>query len=87
MLHTEWRYQLKERQTEYFWLIRWPGIHSFEINAGDTTELVELDLFDAYPGWHTIGIFDTSSPNAQVTIVEVTDGIAIADAIRWTRVE
>ena len=83
----DWRYDLKERQEEYFWLIRWPGIHRFEINSGDVTELVELDLFDANTGWHRIGIFDTNSRDMNVTIVEVTDGVAIADAIRWTRVE
>ena len=83
----ELRYRLKERQEEHFWWIRWPGIHSFEINAGDTTEIAELDLFKAYPGWHRIGTFDTSSRDAQVTIVAVTDGMAIADAIRWTPVE
>ena len=53
----ELRYDLKERQPEYFGLIRWPGIHNFEINVGDTTESVELDLLNAYPGWHTIGVF------------------------------
>ena len=83
----ELRYDLKERQPEYFGLIRWPGIHNFEINVGDTIESVEQDLLNAYPGWHRIGIFDTSSRDAHVTIVEVTDGVAIADAIRWTQVE
>ena len=63
------------------------GKHIFEINAGDTTELMELDLSGARSGWHELGIFETSSQEVRVTLVEVTDGVAIADAIRWTPVE
>lgn len=47
---------------------------------------MELDLSGARPGWHELGIFETSSQEVRITLVEVTDGVAIADAIRWTPV-
>ena len=62
------------------------GTHRFEINVGNTTELAVLNLSEAPSGWHKLGIFETSSPEVRVTLVEVTDGVAIADAIRWTPV-
>jgi len=63
------------------------GIHRFEINLGNTTELSELNLSEAPTGWNQLGIFETSSQEVSVTLVEVTDGVAIADAVRWTPVE
>ena len=63
------------------------GVHKFEINLGDTTELVELDLSEVPTGWNHLGIFDTSTKEVRVTLIEVTDGVAIADAVRWTPVE
>ena len=60
------------------------GIHRFEINLGNTTE---LDLSEVPTGWNQLGIFETSSQDVRVTLVEVTDGVAIADAVRWTPVE
>ena len=63
------------------------GNHRFEIDLGNTTDLVELDLAEAPWGWNKLGIYETSSQEARVTIVEVTDGVAIADAIRWKKVE
>ena len=63
------------------------GIHKFEIDIGNNTELTELDLSEAPTGWNELGIFETSSNEVSVTLVEVTDGVAIADAVRWTPVE
>ncbi len=63
------------------------GVHKFEIDVGQTTDTTELDLAEAPVGWNEIGIFETSSQKVTVTLVEVTDGVAIADAIRWTPVE
>ena len=63
------------------------GKHEFEINTGDSTELTELDLSGARSGWHELGIFEVSSREVRVTLVEVTDGVAIADAVRWKPVE
>ena len=63
------------------------GIHRFEIDIGSTTKATELDLSEAPSGWNELGIFETSSNEVSVTIVEVTDGVAIADAVRWTPVE
>ncbi|MCY3541516.1 MAG: hypothetical protein OXH31_06370 [Gammaproteobacteria bacterium] len=63
------------------------GIHRFEINVGDTTELSELDLSEVPAGWNQLGIFETSSQDVRVTLVEVTDGVAIADAVRWTPID
>ena len=64
-----------------------PGIHIFEIDIGNTTKITELDLSEAATGWNQLGVFDTSSNEVRVTLVEVTDGVAIADAVRWTPVE
>ena len=63
------------------------GVHRFEIDVGDTTELTELDLSEVSTGWNQLGIFETSSQDVRVTLVAVTDGVAIADAVRWTPVE
>ena len=63
------------------------GIHKFEIDVGNKTELTEIDLSELPIGWNQLGIFETSSYEVSVTLVEVTDGVAIADAIRWTPVE
>ncbi|MXZ55926.1 MAG: hypothetical protein F4227_03760 [Gammaproteobacteria bacterium] len=63
------------------------GIHKFEIQVGDTAELTELDLSEVRTGWKQLGVFEISSPQVSVTLVEVTDGVAIADAIRWTPAE
>lgn len=63
------------------------GKHKFEIKVGDKIEMTELDLSDVRSGWLQLGIFETSSHEVRVTLVEVTDGVAIADAVRWTPVE
>ena len=74
-------------QSGYFPGRRDLGKHKFEINTGDSTELTELDLSGARSGWHELGIFEASSREVRVTLVEVTDGVAIADAIKWTPVD
>ena len=43
------------------------AVHRFEINLGDTTELVELDLSEASTGWIQLGIFDTNAKKVSVT--------------------
>ncbi len=63
------------------------GIHRFEIDIGNTTEITEVDLSEAETGWNQLGIFEVSSNEVRVTLVEVIDGVAIADAVRWTPVE
>lgn len=62
------------------------GVHKFDIDVGQT-HTAELDLSGAPLGWNKIGVFETSSQEVRVTVVEVTDGVAIADAVRWTPVE
>ena len=86
----DWLYPV--RQKMQFGLVSYTrrprefGIHRFEINVGNTTESAVLNLSEAHSGWNKLGIYETSSPEVRVTLVEVTDGVAIADAIRWTPV-
>ena len=88
-----WQYPIPRKSIyggytrEYFPRWRALGKHKFEVDLGDTTELVELDLSEVPTGWNQLGIFDTSAKVVRVTLIEVTDGVAIADAVRWTPVE
>ena len=84
----DWLYPL--RQKLHFGIVSYAssprerGNHRFEIDLGNSSDSVELDLSKVPSGWNQLGIYETSSPEVFVTLVEVTDGVAIADAIRWT---
>ena len=63
------------------------GTHELEVAFGDQHANVELDGREADVGWNDLGTYEIESPTVHVTIVGVRDGMAIADAIKWTRAE
>ena len=63
------------------------GVLQIAVSIGEQETVVELDTTNADSGWNDLGIFEVDSRNTRVTVVEVRNGIAVADAIRWTPIE
>lgn len=60
------------------------GTYIFHIVSGESHSEVEFNAGTSLPGWNEIGTFDLSNSEVEVVLTEVSHGLAVADAIRWT---
>lgn len=63
------------------------GVLQIAVAIGEQETVVELDATNADMGWNNLGTYEIDSHSTRVTVVGVRDGIALADAIRWTPIE
>ena len=54
------------------------------IDLGSEQLSAELDLENPTPGWYSLGTFESSSGQVNVAVDQVENGVAMADAIRWS---
>lgn len=60
---------------------------NLQIQYGDKTESVELELVGTSMSWQSLGVFDIDTPEVDVLVLNATKGRAFADAIHWVRAE
>ena len=60
------------------------GTYTFHIVSKETQSKVEFNAGTSLPGWNEIGTFELSNSKVDVVLTEVSHGLAVADAIRWT---
>ncbi len=89
---TPWdlNYPIAERQgliTRYWPTPQSLGFHRFVIDLGSEQFSAELDLENPTPGWNSLGAFETASGKVSVVVDHVENGVAMADAIRWSPVK
>ena len=63
------------------------GVLELQVQYGDKTENIELELAGKSMSWQSLGIFDIDTPEVDVLVLNATKGRAFADAIHWVRVE
>ena len=63
------------------------GVLSLEVQYGDKTESLELELEGTAMSWQSLGVFDLDTTQVDVLVLDATKGKAFADAIHWVRVE
>ena len=63
-----------------------PVEFSLRVESGNFFDTVSLNISTVPSGWHTVGEFELQGGSAVVTVIPGTSG-AIADAVRWIRVE
>ncbi len=63
------------------------GVLKLQVEFGDKTENVELELAGTSMSWQSLGVFDIDTPEVDVLVLDATKGRAFADAIHWVRAE
>ncbi len=63
------------------------GLHEIAVAVGEQETVVELDAAEAESGWNNLGTYEITDRNTAITVIGVRDGMAIADAIKWTPIE
>ena len=63
-----------------------PVEFSLRVESGNFFDTVSLNISTVPSGWYTVGEFELQGGSAVVTVIPGTSG-AIADAVRWIRVE
>ena len=63
------------------------GALKLQVQYGDKTENIELELAGKSMSWQSLGIFDIDTPEVDVLVLDATKGRAFADAIHWVSVE
>lgn len=63
------------------------GLHEIAVAVGEQETVVELDAAEAESGWNDLGTYEITDRNTAITVIGVRDGMATADAIRWTPIE
>lgn len=89
---TPWHldYPIAERQgfiTSYWPTPQSLGLHRFVIDLGSEQFSAELDLENPTAGWNSLGTFETTSGKVDVVVDQVENGVAMADAVRWSPVK
>lgn len=60
------------------------GTYTIHILDGDQQAYVEFDAASSLPGWNELGTFELSNSKVDVVVAEVSHGLVVADAIRWS---
>lgn len=63
------------------------GVLMIQVQYGDNTESIELELAGKSMTWQSLGIFDLDTTDVDVLVLGAAKGRAFADAIHWVRVE
>ena len=63
------------------------GVLMIQVQYGDNTESIELELAGKSMSWQSLGIFDLDTTDVDVLVLGAAKGRAFADAIHWVRAE
>lgn len=63
------------------------GVLSLQVQYGDKTENIELELTGTSMSWQSLGVFDLDTTDVDVLVLDASKGRAFADAIHWVRAE
>lgn len=60
------------------------GTYSIGISNNELQFEIKFDVSTSEPGWNELGSFELSNSKVDVILKDVSHGLAVADAIRWT---
>lgn len=60
------------------------GTYTIHIVSAETQSKVEFNAGTSLPGWNELGIFELDDSRVDVVLIDVSHGLVVADAIRWT---
>ena len=60
------------------------GTYTIRVSSNEVQTEIKFDASTSNPGWNELGSFELSSSKVDVVLTEVSHGLAVADAIRWT---
>ena len=60
------------------------GIFTIHVSSAGLETDIDFDASTSLPGWNELGTFELTNTKVDVVLTEVSHGLAVADAIRWT---
>ena len=60
------------------------GSYTIRISSNELQSDIKFDVSASKPGWNELGTFELTNDEVDVVLTEVSHGLAVADAIRWT---
>ena len=61
------------------------GRHHMALTAGAERFEISFDAAEAEQGWHLLGEYDLKSRDVRLAVSALSDGLVVADAIRWRK--